>query len=195
MGQLHFFDLARLAATPWKNGGGSTRELVSQPRGAGMDTFDWRVSIATIEAAGPFSSFPGIDRVILLLTGAGVRLRADGIDHRLDTPLRPFAFAGDVALDCEPLGGASTDFNVMTRRGQCSAEVLVLRGADTVAPSGAGLVLAVGGAWQIETGGLAQTIAADSGAWWNDAMPGARLKPLGASAALVVVRIASELNP
>ncbi|MEO8119861.1 MAG: HutD family protein, partial [Rhodoferax sp.] len=86
---------------PWKNGGGSTREIVCQPPGADMDNFDWRVSIATIAANGPFSVFVGVDRVIMLLDGAGVRLHAADIDHKLDTPGAPFAFAGDVALDCE----------------------------------------------------------------------------------------------
>ena len=194
MSNLQFFDMASLPATPWKNGGGSTIEIACQPPGAGMDTFDWRVSIATIATAGPFSSFPGVDRTILLLAGAGVRLQAAGIDHRLDTPFAPFVFAGDVALDCAPLGGASTDFNVMTRRGRCSADVLVLRSADTLAPCSAGLLMAVGGAWQLETGGLSRRVAEDSGAWWNGAVRGARLTPLAAGAALIAVRIASEVN-
>ena len=45
---LQFFDLATVPATPWKNGGGSTRELACWPLGAGMDAFGWRVSVATI---------------------------------------------------------------------------------------------------------------------------------------------------
>jgi environmental stress-induced protein Ves len=82
---------------PWKNGGGVTREIVCQPPGAGMDSFDWRVSIAHIASDGPFSAFPGIDRVITLLKGGGVHLSsADGqVNHRLGTPLAPFAFAGE----------------------------------------------------------------------------------------------------
>jgi environmental stress-induced protein Ves len=41
---------------PWKNGGGVTRELLAWPGGG-----DWqvRISVAEIEADGPFSSFPG----------------------------------------------------------------------------------------------------------------------------------------
>ncbi len=63
----HRFDRATLPATPWKNGGGVTREIVCQPPGAGLAAFDWRVSIATIASDGPFSLFAGIDRVITLL--------------------------------------------------------------------------------------------------------------------------------
>ncbi len=125
---FHRFTLADLSPTPWKNGGGSTREIVCWPPGAGMDTFDWRVSLATIAQSGPFSVFAGVDRVILLLDGDGVHLQsAGGIDHRLDEALQPFAFSGDETLDCTLLGGPSQDFNVMTRRSTLRAEVKVLR--------------------------------------------------------------------
>ena len=62
-----FLDLASTPPVPWKNGGGSTRELACWPPGAGMDSFAWRVSVATIARPGPFSAFPGVDRQIMLL--------------------------------------------------------------------------------------------------------------------------------
>ena len=34
------FDLASTPSVPWKNGGGSTRELACWPQGAGMDGFE-----------------------------------------------------------------------------------------------------------------------------------------------------------
>ena len=91
------FSRATLPAMPWKNGGGTTQEIASWPRGAGLDSFGWRVSIATIATAGPFSVFEGVDRSIMLLEGDGVRLFThDGrVEHRLDVPHRPFAFSGD----------------------------------------------------------------------------------------------------
>ena len=76
MNGLQRFDTAELHATPWKNGGGTTRQVACWPPGAGSDDFDWRVSIATIAASGPFSTFPGIDRTIMLLDGPGVHLRS-----------------------------------------------------------------------------------------------------------------------
>jgi environmental stress-induced protein Ves len=57
----HRFEGARLPAISWKNGGGTTREVVTQPPGAAFDEFNWRVSIATIASDGPFSTFPGVD--------------------------------------------------------------------------------------------------------------------------------------
>jgi environmental stress-induced protein Ves len=74
----HRFDLQDLHATPWKNGGGLTREVLWQPTGASLDDFDWRVSVAQIDSDGPFSAFPGIDRVITLIDGVGVQLRSEG---------------------------------------------------------------------------------------------------------------------
>ena len=49
---------------PWKNGGGTTTEVAVSPEGAGLDHFDWRISMARVEQDGPFSTFPGIDRTL-----------------------------------------------------------------------------------------------------------------------------------
>ena len=38
----------RLTATPWKNGGGETREIAAFPAGAEYDDVAWRLSLATI---------------------------------------------------------------------------------------------------------------------------------------------------
>lgn len=178
---IYSFDTAALPATPWKNGGGTTREIVGQPPGAGMDSFDWRVSIATIAQAGPFSAFPGVDRVILLLDGAGVHLQGGGIDHRLDTPGAPFAFSGDVALGCALLGGASTDFNVMVRRGRVQAEVRMVTTAESISAD-FGLLLAVRGMWQL--GDI--SCAPGHGLWW-DAPVQWRATPQTTDALLVAV--------
>ncbi|MDF3836776.1 HutD family protein, partial [Cupriavidus basilensis] len=101
------FSLGALAPQPWKNGGGVTREIAAWPEGAGMGDFQWRVSVADIAADGPFSAFPGIDRQIVLLEGAGVRLQADdgSFDHRLDTVGAPFAFAGERGVQATLLDG------------------------------------------------------------------------------------------
>ena len=187
------FDIASLAATPWKNGGGVTREIVCSPAGAGMDRFDWRVSIATIDRPGPFSAFDGVDRVIMLLDGAGVHLDSqDGrIDHRLDTPHAPFAFDGGVPLDCDLLGGTSTDFNVMARRGRLRADVNVLNERAFIAPAPHGLLLALRGPWRL--GDL--DCDAGSGVWWDGEPIAWQAVPQGAGAALVAVRFEPAKTP
>ena len=66
---------------PWKNGGGITREVLVEPDPADPAQFLWRISIATVAAPGPFSLFPGVDRSIAVLEGAGLRLDVDGEAH------------------------------------------------------------------------------------------------------------------
>lgn len=184
---MHLFDTAGLPASPWKNGGGSTREIVCRPEGAGLDGFDWRVSIATITQAGPFSAFPGMDRVIMLLDGDGVRLRSTaGVDHRLDRAHAPFAFSGDLALDCALLGGPSTDFNVMTRRGALHAEVRVLRESATLPVSSRGLLLVLHGTWQLPG---TQGCAPGQGVWWDGDSHGGQVTRQDGNGALAWVRL------
>ncbi|MBB3180224.1 HutD family protein [Variovorax sp. Sphag1AA] len=186
---FHRFDIASLAATPWKNGGGVTREIVCSPAGAGMDRFDWRVSIATIDRPGPFSAFDGVDRVIMLLDGAGVRLHSQDhrIDHRLDVPHTPFAFDGGVPINCELLGGTSTDFNVMSRRSRLRADVRVLHERSDIAPAAHGLLLALRGRWQLND----LDCAAGSGVWWDGEPTEWQAVSNDADAALVAVRFES----
>jgi environmental stress-induced protein Ves len=184
------FSIADLPSTPWKNGGGSTREIVCRPLGAGMEGFEWRVSIATIAQPGPFSAFPGVDRVIMLLDGDGVHLRSSGgIDHRLDQAYAPFAFSGDVTLDCTLLGGASTDFNVMTRRSSLRADVQLLHAAADIPVAQRGVLLALRGNWQLHSGDSEQPCAAGQGLWWDAVPQGWQLTPQSEGAVLVWVRL------
>ncbi|WP_176041545.1 HutD/Ves family protein [Burkholderia stabilis] len=136
---------ADLVALPWKNGGGVTREIGAWPPGAALDAFAWRVSVADVGAAGPFSRFDGIDRTLVLLSGAGMTLaEAGGARHVLDTPLARADFAGEAAIDATLHDGATRDFNLMTRRSATRGTLDVWRAgtyrigrADTVLLFGA----------------------------------------------------------
>ncbi|NVD99090.1 HutD family protein [Massilia sp. BJB1822] len=114
---------ASLHASPWKNGGGSTTEIAVAPAGASFDEFDWRISLATIAASGPFSVFPGIDRTLTLVEGAGVVLDV-GNERRVALSEREpvVAFPGETAVSAT-IEGITTDFNVMTRRARCSHQL------------------------------------------------------------------------
>jgi len=121
---------------PWKNGAGSTTELVIEPPGATLaDGFRWRVSMATVAESGPFSSFPGYDRTLLLLEGQGLEL-----DHGphgralLPGPLAPVRFQGEWATQGRLLGGPCLDFNVMSRRGEVQHVVKIVHVALTPVP-------------------------------------------------------------
>jgi environmental stress-induced protein Ves len=117
-------DAGTYRTMPWKNGGGSTTEVARAPRapaGDSLDDFDWRISMACVASAGPFSHFAGVDRSIAILDGDGLVLAIEGQgETRLDRSSPPFAFAGDVPVMASLTNtrGAIVDFNVMTRRGR-----------------------------------------------------------------------------
>ncbi len=129
---------AERIAQPWKNGGGVTREVAVWPEGAGLDDFLWRVSIAEVASAGPFSRFDGIDRTLAILEGR-MSLAFEGRATELDATSAPFAFPGEVACSGTPIGAAVIDLNVMTRRGRACASVE--RAAQGVAGNGKTLVV------------------------------------------------------
>ena len=111
---------AGLEPAPWKNGGGGTIEIALAPPGAGLDSFDWRISLATIAASGPFSVFSGVDRSLALVDGPGVVLDIGAGDRFVLSEDDPIVeFAGELPVMATLAGAPSTDFNVMTRRTRC----------------------------------------------------------------------------
>lgn len=102
---------------PWKNGAGVTLELAIAPDGASLHDFDWRISRAKVASDGAFSLFPGIDRSLGLLDGAGLRLILPGQTLQLDAHNPLTSFPGELDIQAELLDGAVTDLNLMSRRG------------------------------------------------------------------------------
>ncbi len=116
-------------AMRWANGLGVTTELARVPQEG--ERYRWRISIATVDSDGPFSAFPGYDRVITMLKGDGMEL-SFGEHHapvRIARPLEPFSFSGDWKTDCRLLGGVVTDFNVISDRSAGRSDVTILRSA------------------------------------------------------------------
>jgi environmental stress-induced protein Ves len=106
----------------WKNNLGWTREVHRQPD---VEDFDWRVSIAEIDRDCEFSAFPGHDRVLVLLSGNGMRLQfEDGRDVSLQPPHDRIEFGGEQSLRCRLHEGPTHDFNLMWNRQRVSAELL-----------------------------------------------------------------------
>jgi uncharacterized protein len=114
---------ADLTPVPWRNGGGVTREVVSSG-GSGLQGFDWRISIAEVSKAGPFSAFPGVDRIITVVEGEGMDLVIDGVEHVLGL-YEPLGFDGASRTECVRLTGPLRDLNVMTRNDRLSASVAI----------------------------------------------------------------------
>src|SRR5690606_37730982 len=101
----------------WRNGAGYTRQVHAEPAAGGNAEWNWRLSIAEIDADAPFSAFPGVDRELVLLQGNGMRLRFDdGAVHELLPPHDRLRFAGERALVGELVDGPTRDFNLMWRR-------------------------------------------------------------------------------
>lgn len=129
---------------PWKNGMGTTREIARFPTDAGSDDFLWRVSVAEVNSAAPFSTFSGIDRQIVLLEGDGFTMTLDDArEHALVVPFEPFAFAGEARVDVTMAGGATRDFNLMIRRAWGHGEVRTLTQAGSHEPDASCVLLYV----------------------------------------------------
>ena len=111
---LQIIRLSDVQPTSWKNGGGTTRELVAWPN---AEEWKWRASVAEVAKSGPFSSFPDVQRWFAVLSGDGVSLTVDGQSHELRVSDPPLRFDGAAKTHCELLGDATQDFNLMVQGG------------------------------------------------------------------------------
>jgi environmental stress-induced protein Ves len=102
---------------PWKNGGGTTAEIAAFPQDSNFDTFGWRISMADVTSDGPFSTFPGVDRTLIVVEGNGIELNVGGTPHCLNNIMPKFSFSGDALTFGRLISGPIRDLNVMTRRG------------------------------------------------------------------------------
>lgn len=123
---------------PWKNGGGSTIELAIEPKGASLKdlSFTWRLSLATVASDGPFSEFPGFDRLLTVVRGAGMELKSKdsakagtGSQLKLD-PQVPVTFSGDLPLEGKLRAGELVDLGLIFRRGGVRAKGKVVAFKD-----------------------------------------------------------------
>jgi uncharacterized protein len=192
------FDLRDIAPQPWKNGAGLTREIAVGPRGASAADFAWRFSVAEVERAAPFSIFPGIDRCIVLLAGAGLHLRGDdgSLDHRLDSIGAPFHFSGDVSLAATLIGGPSRDLNVMTRRGMLRSEVVCHASAARLHAEGPALLLCCTGHWRSDDP-AAPVLGPQQGLLWRFGFDAIHVEPLAHTPEprLLFVRLCHDATP
>ena len=149
---VHLLDLPEV---PWRNGGGVTREIAAFHDSAVHPDFLWRVSMATVNAPGPFSRFDGVDRSLAVLDGDGIMLEmADG-DHVLTQYSPPFAFSGEASVQAEVIGATTCDLNAMTRRGHFTHTMrrnAVNRAAEFTATGAATILVMLGDVTVTATG-------------------------------------------
>ncbi len=119
---------------PWLNGGGSTIEIIAWPA---RDRWDWRLSVADVDHAGPFSTFENIDRTIALLTGNGFALTfGSGTTQSITDTYSPYSFPGDEDCSCRLVDGPVQDINLMVRRGTGAQRLVFVEISDSVELTG-----------------------------------------------------------
>lgn len=118
--QKHFREM------PWTNGLGVTTELYIH-KDARTGHMLWRLSIAGVDADGPFSHFPGYDRALVLLDGAGVTLsHGNGTVDRLWRAYEIATFPGDIETQAILTNGPIKDFNLIADRALYKTAVAVV---------------------------------------------------------------------
>ena len=136
MSRITLLPAAGRQARPWKNGGGTTTDIAVFPAGAGMEEFDWRLSMASVTTAGPFSHFDRVDRILAVIEGRlTLAFEADAKVIELGPDSPPYPFSGEVGVIGAPVNGTVVDLNLMTRRGRWAAtmERVALPHARTLA--------------------------------------------------------------
>ncbi len=140
---------------PWKNGLGVTTEIARSPQTG--DSYNWRVSVADVVSDGPFSTFDGMDRIILTIQGDGMILTHPEREQTVTLGgFELYAFPGEWVTTCRLRGGPIRDFNVMTRRDTTRAEVEILSLSSVKAvavESATAMVYCASGSCRVEAGG------------------------------------------
>ena len=113
----------------WKNGRGTTRELLVYPavvaaKGSGAQVslgtpkeHPWRIriSVATIQEDSAFSSFENTKRIFAVLEGGGVTLKVDGTSYQVTPDSPALVFSGSSETSCQLIQGKTLDLNLMLR--------------------------------------------------------------------------------
>ncbi|NIY48979.1 HutD family protein [Cedecea colo] len=140
---------------PWKNGQGITREVCRYPQDG---DYDWRISLATIREAGPFSAFPGYLRNISVLEGEGMFLTIDGQRSPLIAPFQALGFNGASTVSCEIIGGPLLDFNVIYREAEIRTTVEWSGAKEWLYEGGLRVLFNAGPALRVTVGGEPYTL-------------------------------------
>lgn len=192
MGPFVHLTPADARRVPWRNGRGVTEELAIGPAGATFEAgdFAWRVARAGVVEDGPFSAFPGFDRVLVVTEGAGLRLVHGDAPPTTLPPRVAHRFRGDEPTSAALVAGPVRDLNVLARRGVCAADAEVRaagRPSAVVVGPGVGLVHAVGGTVTVEGPAGAARLAPGDSLCATDLRAATSLRVSGDDGACVIV--------
>ena len=166
MQPLSLVRTADVAAQPWRNGGGITRELLARPAG---DRWRVRVSVADVASDGPFSTFAGAERWFAVLEGAGVVLTVDGVAHRCTRDDDALAFDGAAHTTCHLVGGPTRDLNLMLRDARGALRRVVADEEWQPRSSECGLYATLDGGVRVAGASSPEAIPAHALRWWTEA--------------------------
>ena len=161
-------DPATYRSTPWKNGGGITVDIDDKYRpGAapgGWEGLVWRFGRTRIERPAPFSDLSGIDRLLAVIGGRGLVLRAaDGRAFEAREPFRPVRFDGGTPIVSELEAGPVEVLNLMGTRSEAEIDfVFLIQGASHSFRPGTLVAHAPIGEAALRVGGEEVTLARDA---------------------------------
>ncbi len=103
-----------LKSSPWKNGGGITKEIAIFPANSSLTKADfiWRLSTAEVKEAGPFSLFPDFERLFTLTKGNEVLLEFTDLRRSLKNG-QVLRFNAEVDVDIQLPSGPVEDLGLI----------------------------------------------------------------------------------
>ena len=118
---MRVIKFAELKTIPWKNGGGTTREIAALREN---ENLIWRLSVADVASDGPFSIFPGLTRILTVIEGNGLLLT---MPHSTMQAVfgTPVTFDGSLSVDSRLIDGPIRDLNVMFDPKRFRADVVL----------------------------------------------------------------------
>jgi environmental stress-induced protein Ves len=123
---IQFIPQSSLVEGRWRNGQGVSWEIASFKKEGAAD-FSWRFAKARIDNDVPFSIYPGMDRIFMMIEGRGMDLEFEGGKVlQVHEKFVPHVFSCDVPLVCKLRGGPSLDLNLFTVSGAYRAECEVM---------------------------------------------------------------------
>ncbi|HEX2553027.1 MAG TPA: HutD family protein [Microvirga sp.] len=189
---VRHLDPASYRRVPWKNGGGITVDIAgvfpTESEAASWAGMTWRLGRTRIERPAPFSDLSGLDRILAVIEGRGLRLRPAGepvIDAR--EPMRPVRFPGEWAIESELEAGPVGVLNLMGNRARAAIDLVFLSGPDirTISADTAVLYAPTGPA-EVVLNGEAFTLPPD-GALQADGVSSMRVETRSGQVALATV--------
>ena len=118
---MQIIKVNKFTTTPWINGGGMTRQIAIHPESANASLldFDWRLSWASVNSSGDFSSFPGYQRLLVVWEGEL------SLNDRQLPLLTPYSFSGELKTTCQLHSENVEDLGLIYRPDKIDADMKI----------------------------------------------------------------------